>query len=332
MRQANAGARPSRRALLALAAGAAAVASTKAVAQSRYPDRPLRLIAPFAPGGSTDLISRTLAQGLQEALGQSVVVENRPGAAGNLGANVVARAEPDGYTILLASSGIIASPALYKSLPYDLFTDLIPIAEVAGAPNIFVANTGAGINSLGEVIAQAKADAGKLNYATPGFGTTPHLAMELFKLRAGINVTHVAYAGGAPAMQAVLAGTCQLGSMALGNIHAQVKAGAYKALAVTGKERWHDLPDVPTVQESGYPEFDLETIYILMAPAKTPAAVAERLSRETLNLLNKPDVGKRLQDTGLAVLARGPDALKARIAREVPAYKDIVAKAGIPVN
>jgi tripartite-type tricarboxylate transporter receptor subunit TctC len=307
-------------------------ASVPATAQPKYPERPIRLIVPFAAGGATDVVARFLAQGLQERLGQTAVVENRPGAGSNLGANAVARSEPDGHTLLVASSGIIASPALYKNLPYDIFKDLVPIAELAGGPNVIVANPNAGIASLGEMIAQAKADPEKLNYASPGVGTTPQLAMELLKLRAGIKVTHVAYAGGSGAMQAIVAGTVPLGVMALGNLGAQVKEGIYRGLAVTGTQRWRDLPDIPTVQELGYPNFDSETIFILMAPGGTPSAIVDLLAREAATILDRPQVRERIEQAGMAVLGRGPEALKARIIREVPEYKDIVAKAGIQVN
>jgi tripartite-type tricarboxylate transporter receptor subunit TctC len=306
--------------------------TTGAAAQAKYPERPVRIIVPFASGGATDVIARTVAQSLQEAFGQSFVVENRPGAGSNLGAAVVARSEPDGHTLLLASSAIIAAPALYRNLSYDIFKDLAPVAELFGSPNIFVSNVSAGINSVAELIAQAKADPGKLFYGSPGLGTTPHLAMELLKLKAGINVTHVAYGGGGPAMQALVAGTVPVGSMALPNIHAQVKQGVYKGLAVTGRERWPDLSDVPTVEQSGFPGFESETVFTFLAPAGTPAAIIERLSNELIAIVRRPDVTERMQKAGMAVLARGPAALKARIAKEVPEYKDIVAQAGIPVN
>ena len=303
-----------------------------AFAQGHYPERAVRIIVPFAAGGATDITARLLAQGLTEAFNQTVVVENRPGAGSNLGAAAVAHAEPDGYTLLLASSGIIASPALYKKLTYDIFTDLAPIAELVGTTNVFVVSPQSSIKTLKDVVDQAKASPGKMNYVHPGVGTTPQLAMELFKLRAGIAITSVAYGGAAPASQAILSGTVELGSMALSNIHGQVKAGAFRAIAVTGAERWEDLPDVPTVQESGYPNFDFETIFILMAPARTPPAIVRLLSEESIKILKKPDVRERVEKAGFAVLARGPEALKARIAREVPIYKEIVAKAGIPVN
>jgi tripartite-type tricarboxylate transporter receptor subunit TctC len=317
---------------LAFASLAMAGAAQAQQQQQKYPDKPVRIIVPFTAGGATDIIARVMAQGLTETLGQNVVIENRPGAGSNLGANVVARSEPDGHTLLIASSGIIASPALYKNLSYDIFKDLAPVAELVVSTNIMLAGNKSGITSLADMVREAKAHPDRLNYASPGTGTTPQLAMEMLKLRAGVNITHVVFAGAAPAMQAMLAETVQLGSMALSNIHAQVKAGAFKGLAVTGKERWHDLPDIPTVEEAGYPEFDFETVFILMAPAGTPDAIIQRLSQDSIAILNRPEVRDRMQSIGYAVLARGPEALKARIAKEVPIYKDIVAKAGIPTN
>jgi len=301
-------------------------------AQQKYPDRPIRLVVPFNAGGATDVIARVVSVPLDEVLGQSIVIENRAGAGGNLGAAVVARADPDGYTLLLASSGVIASPALYKTLTYDVFKDLAPIAELATSTNIIVADPNSSIKTIADMLAQARASPGKLNYASPGTGTTPQLAMELLKLRAGVNITHVVYTGAAPAMQAIMAGTLELGSMALSNIHAQVKAGTLRGLAVTGTERWHDLPDIPTVEQSGFADFDFETAFILFAPAGTSGDIIARLSKEVIATLQRPGVRDRLQNAGLAVLARGPDALKARLVREVPIYKDIVARAGIPVN
>ncbi len=315
----------------ALALGAV-LAPSVVRGQGKYPDRPIKIVVPFLAGGATDVTARLLGQHLQQVFGQSVVVENRPGAGSVLGNSVVAKAEPDGYTLLLASSAILAAPALYKKMPYELETDLVPIAEVSGGPNIFVASPAAGINSLTEMVAQAKASPEKFNYASPGIGTTPQLAMELFKLRAGVKITHIVYSGAAGAMQALSAGTTQLGAMALSNFEPQVKAGTYKGLAVTSAKRWPNLPDIPTVQESGYPDFDFETIFALFAPAGTPKDIVERLSQEVLAGLKQPEIVKRIENSGMAVLGHGPDALKARIAKEVPLYKDVVAKAGIPVN
>ncbi len=323
---------PARRSVLRaaamLAAGAFLLAPHTAAAQGKYPEKPIRFIVPFAAGGATDITARLLSDPLAKALGQQVIVENRPGAGSNLGASVAARAEPDGYTFLLASSGVIASPALYDNLTYDVTKDLAPVAELVGTTNIFVSKPGTGYDSVADIVKKAKA--GKINYAHPGVGTTPHLAAELLKLREKLDVTAVPYGGAAPATTAILGGNVELGSMALANIHPAVKAGQFKGIAVTSARRWHDLPDIPTMMELGYADFDLETIFILMAPAATPKTIVDRVSREVIDILKRPDVVERVQKMGFEVLARGPDVLRARIAKEVPLYKDIVAKAGIP--
>ena len=309
----------------------ALLGATPSFGQS-YPTRHVRIIT-GGVGTFHDIVARNLAHQLSERWGQPVVIENRPGAGLTIGTNMAAKAAPDGYTLLLGDrTSLAAARSLYKNLPYDLNRDLAPIAEVSGGPNVIVANPNAGINSLAEMVAQAKADPNKLYYASPGTGTTPQLAMELLKLRAGVNITHVVYTGAAGAMQALLAGTVPLGSMALSNITPQVKAGTYKGLAVTSAKRWQDLPDIPTVEESGFPEFDYETIFALFAPAATPQPILDRLTKEFLAILQRAEVRERIQNAGMAVLARGPDALRARIAKEVPAYKEIVAKSGMPVN
>jgi tripartite-type tricarboxylate transporter receptor subunit TctC len=324
--------RPARRsvlcALAALVVGAVALSPELATAQGKYPEKPIRFVVPFAAGGATDITARLLSDPLAKVLGQQVVVENRPGAGSNLGAAVVARAEPDGYTFLLASSGVIASPALYENLTYDVMKDLTPVAELVGTTNIFVSKPGTGFDSVADVLKKARA--GKISYAHPGVGTTPHLAAELLKLREKLDITAVPYGGAAPATTAILGGNVELGSMALANIHPAVKGGQFKGIAVTSAKRWHDLPDIPTMMELGYADFDLETIFILMAPANTPKAIVDRVSKEVIDILKRPDVTERVQKMGFEVLARGPDVLKARFEKEVPLYKDIVARAGIP--
>jgi tripartite-type tricarboxylate transporter receptor subunit TctC len=312
-----------------LASGALLLAPHGALAQAEYPNKPIRFIVPFAAGGATDIAARLLAPPLSERLGQQVIVENRPGAGSNLGAGLAARAAPDGYTFLVATSGIIASPALYDNLTYELTKDLTPVVELVGTTNVFVSKPGTGLDTLADVLKKAKAGQ-KLSAAHPGVGTTPHLALELFKLRENLDIASIPYGGAAPATTAILGGNVELGSMALANIHPQVKAGQFKAIAVTSAKRWHDLPDVPTVMEAGYRDFDLETVFIMMAPAGTPQAIIDRVAKESIAILKRPEIDNRIQIMGFEVLARPPDALKARIAKEVPLYKDIVSKAGIP--
>ena len=220
-------------ALLCLAPGAAAA----------YPDRNILLIVPFAPGGPTDIIARIISAAFQKSLGQSVIVDNRGGAAGNIGMSAAARAAPDGYTLLLTSTAIAVNPALFNNLGYDPFKDFVPISELVNAPNVIVVRADSGIISLGDLVKRAKAAPGTFNYSSPGVGTKSHLSGEELKLRAGIQMTHVPYRGAGPAALAVLDGTVQVGSVALAAAESMVKSGQLRALAVTGAKRWFSLPE-----------------------------------------------------------------------------------------
>ncbi len=220
-----------------------------ASAQTNYPTRTVTLIVPFAAGGPTDIIARILAQSLSQSLGQSVIVDNRPGGGGNPGMALVARANPDGHTLLLTSTAIAVNPGLFESLPYDPIKDFAPISELVNAPNVLFVKPDSGITSIADLVAKAKAEPTKYNYASPGVGTKSHLTGEQLKLRAGINIQHIPYRGGGPATQALVAGTVQLGSVALAPVEPLIKSGTVKALAVTGANRWWSLPDVPTMIE-----------------------------------------------------------------------------------
>jgi tripartite-type tricarboxylate transporter receptor subunit TctC len=298
-------------------------------AQTNYPNQAIRIIVPYAAGGSSDFLARVIAAELQNSLGQSVLVENRPGASGNNGTVVVAKSAPDGYTLLLNTSSFIVNPSLYKPVPFDPIADFAPVVDVAAATTAFAANKDAGLATIRDVVAQAKADPQKLNYGTGGRGSMPHLATELLKLRAKINITHVPFAGGGPAMLAALAGTTQLTVGALPNMFGQLKAGELKGLAVAATERWFDLPDIPTMIESGFPDFIMETTHLVMAPAGTPAPIVERLAREIIASLRRPEVAARIRNAGYSLIAGGPEHLKARLAKEVPFYKKLVDAAGI---
>jgi tripartite-type tricarboxylate transporter receptor subunit TctC len=306
------------------------LAAQAASAQSDYPNRPVRIVVPYAAGGSADILARLIAAGLQTRLGQSVLVENRSGASGNVGTVAVARAAPDGYTLLVNTSSFIVNPSLFKPPPFDPIADFVPIVDIAAAPTVIAANKDAGIATIADLIKQARDDPQRLNYGTGGPGSMPHLTMELLKLRAKVNITHVPFAGGGPAMQAALAGTTQLTAAALANVHAQLKAGLLKGVAIAAAERWHDLPEIPTMIESGYPGFIMETTHVLVAPAGTPAPIVERLAQETIAVLHRPDVTEKVRQAGFAPIAGGPDQLKARFAKEVPAFRDLIIKTGIP--
>ena len=301
-------------------------------AQAAYPERFVTFIVPFAPGGPTDVMARVVAGPLGELLGQSIVIENRGGAGGNIGIGAVARATPDGYTLLLTSSAFVVNPSLYKNVPYDAFKDFIPIANLGASPNVFIANPAAGITTVAELVAKAKAEPGKLAYGSPGAGTTPHLAMELLKVRAKIDILHVPYTGAGPAMQAVLGNQVPLASTALPPAHPQIKADKVKGLAVTGTARWFDLPEVPTMVELGYADFVSETFQALFAPAGTPQPVIDRMSKAVIEVLKRPDIREKLNKAGFGVLAEGPDQLKALVAKEVPMWREVIRSSGLTME
>jgi tripartite-type tricarboxylate transporter receptor subunit TctC len=313
-------------------AGALAVGATtfaRSAAAAGYPDRPVRIIAPFAAGGPSDLLSRLLSVKLGESLGGSFYVENRAGAGSNIGTSAAARAAPDGYTLLLTSSAFVLNPGLYKQVPYDPVKDFSPIAELVTSPNVFIATPASGITSMTELVAQAKAKPDALNYASAGIGTTPHLAGEWLKVIAGISITHVPFAGAGPALQAILSGTVPIACASLPGAHPHILSRDVRALAVTGSERWYDLPEVPTMIELGYKDFLSDTFHGILAPAGTPPEIVERLAAASLQALRQPAFHEHLRSLGFEVIGNGPDGLRRRIEQEVPRYRDLIIKAGI---
>jgi tripartite-type tricarboxylate transporter receptor subunit TctC len=298
-------------------------------AQASYPERTITLIVPFAPGGPTDIIARILSAAFQKSLGQSVIVENRGGAAGNIGMGLAARATPDGYTLLLTSTAIAVNPALFAHLPYDPFKDFVPVSELVNAPNVIVVRADSGMKTIADLVARAKAAPGSFNYASPGVGTKSHLTAEQLKLRAGIDMIHVAYRGAGPAALAVLDGTVQVGSVALSAAEPMIKNGTLTALAVSGAHRWFSLPDVPTMIEQGFPGFISETFNALFAPAGTPPAIVGLLTRESHAALTGPEAREQARHAGFEVVAGTSAELAARVAAEVAGVKELAAKIGI---
>jgi tripartite-type tricarboxylate transporter receptor subunit TctC len=314
----------------ALAAACAGIlACLVAPAQAAYPDRPITLVVPFAPGGPTDIIARILSIAISHSLGQQVIVDNRGGAAGNIGMGQVARAAPDGYTLLLSSTAIAVNPALFKSLPYDPIKDFAPISELVNAPNVLVVRPDSGINTIADLVAQAKANPQKFNYSSPGAGTKSHLTGELLKLRAGIQMVHVPFRGAGPAAQAVLSNTVQVGSVALAAAESLIKDGQLRALAVTSEKRWFSLPDIPTMVEAGYPGFISDTFNALLAPANVPPDILALLVRESRAAFEKPEAREQARKAGFEVVAGTPEQLAARIKAEIPSVRELVEKAGI---
>jgi tripartite-type tricarboxylate transporter receptor subunit TctC len=314
-----------------LAAGIAAPALLRiGSAFAAYPERPLKILVANTPGGPSDIIARIMAAAMQEAMGGSVFVENRGGGGGNIGMGMVARADPDGYTILLSTSAYAVNPGLYNTLPYDPFKDFVPVCELAVSPHVFAVKPDLGVKTMKEFVALAKANPDKFNVSTPPIGTTPQLQAEVLKLREGLQrMATVVFPGGGDALKALISGTVQLSSGVLAPAHPQIKAGNIKGLAVTGTARWHDLPDIPTMLESGYDDFVFETYTALMAPAKTPPEIVSRLEKVALDILNKPEMRKRLSEAGFEVTAKDGKGHGARLAKEVPMFRDIITKAGI---
>jgi tripartite-type tricarboxylate transporter receptor subunit TctC len=319
------------------AAGALAVGITAPAvlrvgsALAAYPERPIKIVVANTPGGPSDIIARMIAAELPQALGGgSAFVENRGGAGGNIGYGYAARAEPDGYTILLTTSAYVVNPGLYNSIPYDPFKDFVPICEPAVNPHVFTVQASSPAKTMKEFIALAKADPDKFNISTPPIGTTPQLQAEVLKLREGLQkMATSVYAGGGDAIKALLSGTVQISSGTLAPAFPHMKAGTLRALAQTGKARWVGLPDIPTMAEAGINDFVFDTFCALVAPAKVPAEIVTKLEQVVLGIIAKPDMKKKLTDAGFEITALDGKGHAARIAREVPMFKDVIEKAGI---
>jgi tripartite-type tricarboxylate transporter receptor subunit TctC len=313
---------------LALFAGLAPPASAQA-----FPTRPVKLVIPFPPGGSLDNIGRLLAQKLTDAWGQTVVVENRPGAGGNGGADAVAKSPPDGYTVVMgALSTHAVNPSLYPSMPYDAVRDFAPISLVAITPNVLVVNAALPVQTLGDLIAYAKANPGKLNFGSGSNGSAGHLAGELFKVETKTDVAHIPFKGGAPATQALLAGDTQFMFDNLANAMAQLKGGKIRAIAVTTAQRSKLAPDLPTMAEAGMPGFDISTWFGILAPAGTPPDVVAKWNTELVRALNAPDVREKMLAQGAEPAPTSPAEFATFIARERDKYARIVKASGAKVD
>ena len=303
-----------------------------AVAQE-WPSRPIRLIVPFAPGGATDIPARLLAPKLQDAFGQPVLVENRPGAAGIIGIQAAAQSLPDGYTWLLATNGeLVMNPSLYSKLPYDVFKDFVPVSIIIESPMLLVTSAQSSFTSLRDILAAAKAKPGSITYASAGAGSTSHVLTEMLAQQAGMQLLHVPYKGGAPASAAMASGEVNMGLLNLGSAINFVKGGKAKALAVTSAQRNPNFPDWPTAVEAGVPGF-VESIWIGMAaPAGVARPVIDRMSAEIAKALRLPDVRERLLQLGNEAIGTTPDEASARIKREFPRYAAAIKAANIKAD
>ena len=317
--------------MLALATAAlAALAVAPVAAQAPYPDHAVRILVPFPPGGPADALARIAADEMARSFGQPVVVENRPGAGGNIGMELGAKAPPDGYTLTLAPTGnLTVAPHLYAKLPYDPAKDYAPITVIAAVPNILIVNPRVPARSLAELIALAKARPGTLNYASPGNGSGPHLAGELFKRMAGIDIVHVPYNGVGPAMTAVLAGDVQLFFAQSSAALQQIKAGKVIALGVASPKRIAAAPDIPTIAESGLPGFDVVSWYALVAPAGTPPAIVAKVQTTVATALAKPDVKEKLAGLGAEPVGNTPAEFAAMQRAESARWQKLAREANI---
>jgi len=298
-------------------------------ARAEYPDRPVTLIVAFTPGGPSDLLARILGKKLEQLLGQPFVIENRPGAGGNIAAEAAAHAAADGYTLLMGNNSILATNAsLYKKLGYDAERDFAPITLIGSQANILVVNPALPARSLAELIALAKANPGKLNFASSGYGAAAHLAGELLKARAGLDIVHVSYKGAAPALQDLIAGHVQMMFATAASVVGLVRDGALRPLAVTTLKRTAVLPDVPTIDELGIAGFDATTWHGLVVPAGTSREVIDKLYHTCAVALADPQVRKGLSDLGVDVVASSPKAFAAYIEAEIPKWSAVVKAAG----
>ena len=301
-------------------------------AAANFPSRPLRIIVPFPPGGGSDIVSRVVAQRLAESLGQPVVVENRPGASGNIGHALAAKAAPDGYTILLGSSNFVANPGLLKNNPYDALKDFAAVTYAAGSPNVIIVHPTFQAQSFKEFLAITKANPGKFNFASPGTGTTSHLAAALLKIEGGVDMIHVPYAGAPLAALAVLGNHVPIGFIALPPVQPHIKTGALRALAITSPQRFSAAPELPTIAESGFPGFESDTPQMFLVPAGTPQAVITRLNAEIVRILRLPEAKERLVGLGFETVASSPAETARRIQSDVVKWTRVVKAAGIQVD
>ncbi|MFO1413003.1 MAG: tripartite tricarboxylate transporter substrate binding protein [Burkholderiales bacterium] len=314
-------------AALALSLAAAALSPT-AHAQD-YPTKPIHMVVPFAAGGAVDAVARIVGQALSERLKQPVIVENKPGASSNIGMEAVAKAAPDGYTLLMASNGIATNNALFPTLAFDGRKDFVPVARVGYAPLVFVVPASSPDRTLAALIADAKANPGKLTYGSAGNGTSGHLTGELFKSAAGIDVLHVPYKGGAPAITDLLGERITFMPINPLEVLPNIKAGKLRALAVASDQRVPYLPDVPTATEAGLPGFDATVWWGVVAPAKTPPAIVARLNEEIDKVLRDPAVAKRLEDAGVVIVPQTPEQFGRFIAAQTDLWTRVVKSAGI---
>ena len=303
-----------------------------ALADAAYPDKPLKFVVPYPPGGGTDVVARIVQQRLQAALGQSIVIENKGGAGGSLGTDIVAKAAPDGYTVLFTLSSHTINPAIFPKLPYDTIKDFEPVGLVASLPQLLAANMAVPVRSVADVVAQAKAAPDQFSFASVGNGSPGHLAGELMVLRTGAPMAHIPYRGGGPAVTDVMGGQVPLLWVSIPAAAAQVKAGKLRALAVSTTKRSPAFPEVPTMQEAGVADFEVDSWYAMLVPAKSPRPIIDRLNKALNTVLAEPAIRAQLLDQGADAVGGTPEALAKVIAAEVPKWVKLAKDANIKAD
>jgi tripartite-type tricarboxylate transporter receptor subunit TctC len=297
-----------------------------------YPTRPVRIVVPASPGGSFDALARILAQGLSDRWPQRVIVDNRPGGGGNIGAGAVAKADPDGYTLLTWNDSLLINPWLFKEVPFDPKRDFTPISLSMYSPNVLAAHPSAGIKTFEEFLKAARANPGKLNYGSPGNGSPGHLSAEILKQLARIDIVHVPYRGAGPAIVDLVAGQIPLGMVAIPGAIGHIRSGVLLGLAVTSNERVKAMPTVPTIAEAGVPDYQINAFHGILAPAGTPPAIVAKLEKDITEVLKSPAVSQKLIDLGFDPVAGSGAELAAIINRDLPVWRDVVQKSGAKVE
>ena len=305
------------------------IVHSPATQAQEYPQRIVKILVPFAPGGPSDIIARLLAQKLSENLGKPFIVENKPGGSANIGITQVAKSAPDGYTLILVSSAFVINPSLFSNPGFDVVKDFSPVALPVSSPNILVLHPSFPAKNMKEFLQQVKANPGKFDYASPGNGTGPHLSAELLVLQAGINMKHIPYNGGGPALQAVLGNQVPFGLSALPPAIPQINAGKLTPIAITSKSRMSTMPNIPTVSESGFPDFEGDTQQFILAPAGTPKPIIDLLNSEISKIVNASDMKEKLLSMGYFVLIPNPDQTAQIIKNDVDKWSKVIKSANI---
>lgn len=321
-----------RRNLLVLAPAALACAMATAQPAPVYPNKPIKIVVPFAPGGTTDVLARLLAHRMTAAWGQPVIVENKPGVGGTIGASMVAKSPPDGYTLLLGTVHHTIAQAVYKTLPYSFERDFAPVGVIAMVPNVVVVNTAVSAKTIGDFISLARSQPGKLNYGTAGAGTAHHLIGEMFKKRAAVDFVHVPYKGSGPAVTDLLGGQVQVMFDTVASALPHVKAGKTRALAVTTARRSSALPDVPTLSETVLPGFDVGTWFGIVAPRGTPTPVVQKIYGEIDRMAKAPDIRRQLLELGAEPIGSTPSQISAQIKAELSAYEVLARQVHVVIE